>query len=67
MSQTKPLCWSIWKLLATFLLYLSYLTEGRTYVELNCGIYVAGLVDGVVLSLSLFAVALYFGEIKKDN
>ena len=57
----------LWKFLVTFLLYLSYFAEGRSYVETNFGQYVTGFMDGVVVSISFFVLALYLRKEKKEN
>ena len=67
MLPTKPLYGFLWKLLATFLLYLSYFAEGRTYVLLKLGVYITGLVDGVILSLSFSVLVLYLREVNKEK
>ncbi len=48
----------VWLLFSLFAV-LSYLSDIRSYVTNNFGLYPAGVLDGVVVIMALFAVSLY--------
>jgi hypothetical protein len=65
--SSKEIGQFLWKFLLTFFLYLSYFTEGRSYVVNNLGQYATGFMDGAVVSISCLVLILYLTDEKKEG
>lgn len=69
MTNGKEIAKKIIWVLITFFAYLGYITEFRDYIKVNYGIYVMGVLDGGVITFTLFAIVFYLSslfEVKKE-